>query len=276
MDLSVEKLVAYIDGELDAREREAVAAALAGDAGARARLERLKSGGRPFADAFEPLLAAAPDERLQAMFAGLVARNAETGGDAPAQESGNVTPLRRTAPAGGTPLWRMAAAAAILAFVFAGGMYAGGLFRGPVEVAEEQPGWREAAARYAALFSAETLDSMAQDAAERRAYLARVEAALSLDLPDERLADPALDFRGAQLLQFQGRPLAQFAYLGGGKPVLLCIIPTQNDPDGPATENRQGLNLVHWVADGYGYMVIGDLPETELAQIAERFRAQFS
>jgi len=36
------------------------------------------------------------------------------------------------------------------------------------------------------------------------------------------------------------------------------------------------LNIVHWVEGGYGYMVIGDVPEDELNRIAERFRTQFS
>jgi anti-sigma factor RsiW len=37
-----------------------------------------------------------------------------------------------------------------------------------------------------------------------------------------------------------------------------------------------GLNIVHWVADGYGFMVIGDVPEADLDRIAQTFQAQFS
>jgi anti-sigma factor RsiW len=277
MDMTEEKLVAYIDGELEADEREALADALSRDADAQARLELLKSGGRPFAEAFDTLLAAAPDEKLQAMFAGLVAQTQDGRSEAPKPGDGNVVPLRPKQPSTGTPLWRMAAAAAILAFVFSGGLITGGLFNQPQQVAEQQAGWREAAAQYVALFSRETLQGMPADESQRRENLARVETALGLDLPDRRIADPELSFEGTQLLQLEGRPLAQISYLDGQqKPVVLCIIRTEMPAAGPASEIRQGLNVVHWVADGYGYMVIGDVPDSELKQIADRFRTQFS
>lgn len=273
MDLNDEKLVAYIDGELDAAERDAVSEALAQDGEARERLETLENGGRPFAEAFDTLLPAAPDDKLQAMFADLVAQKAI------APDAGEtVVPLRRDAPqAGGVALWRMAAAAAILALVFSGGLVTGGFFDKPQEVAAQNPGWREVAARYVALFSKETLEGMPSSPVQRLANLARIETALGLSLPEDRISDPALRFQGTQLLQLAGKPLAQIAYLNEGeKPVALCIIQSANPPAGPATEKRHGLNVVHWVADGYGYMVLGDVPEAELAEIAQRFREQFS
>ncbi|HKJ62520.1 MAG TPA: hypothetical protein VKA94_11110 [Hyphomicrobiales bacterium] len=286
MNLSNEMLVAYIDGELDASESTALADALANDPDARARLESLKSGGRPFAEAFDAMLHAAPDDTLQAMFADMVAQT--SGGlingrvsDRPADET--VVPFHRPAPAQSqqarsTPLWQMAAAAAVLALVFTGGLISGGIFNEPQRVAEQMPGWREAAARYVALFSKETLEYMPSNVAERRANLAEAESVLGLQLTENRIADPDLDFQGTQLLNFNGKPLVQIAYLHGGqKPVALCIIAAAtNEPAPPANETRQGLNIVHWVEGGYGYMVIGDVPEDELNRIAERFRTQFS
>jgi anti-sigma factor RsiW len=288
MNLSDEKLVAYIDGELDASESAALSDALANDADARERLETLQSGGRPFAEAFDAMLDAAPDAKLQAMFAGLVAQgsggqvNVETSDEASSDDT--VVPFRQRTPpqqpeAKGTPVWQMAVAAVLLAAVFTGGLISGGILNEPQQVAEQQqPGWREAAARYVALFSRETLEGMPSDSAERLANLAKAENALGLQLTESRIADPDLDFHGTQLLNFNGKPLAQIAYLHGGQqPVALCIIAAgDNEPAPPANETRQGMNIVHWVEGGFGYMVIGDVPEEELNRIAERFRTQFS
>src|SRR5688500_285739 len=75
-DMSDARLVAYIDGELSPADRATVARALEADPELRERVEFLDSGGRNFGGAFDLLLDAAPDDRLQAMFAGLV--NGET------------------------------------------------------------------------------------------------------------------------------------------------------------------------------------------------------
>jgi anti-sigma factor RsiW len=283
MNLSDEKLVAYIDGELDASESAALSDALANDAGARERLETLQSGGRAFAEAFDAMLDAAPDDKLQAMFAGLVAQGSGGRASGEASPDDTVVPFRQRTPpqqpqAKGTPVWQMAVAAVLLAAVFTGGLISGGILNEPQQVAEQQPGWREAAARYVALFSRETLEGMPSDSAERLANLAKAENALGLQLTESRIADPDLDFHGTQLLNFNGKPLAQIAYLHGGQqPVALCIIAAgDNEPAPPANETRQGMNIVHWVEGGYGYMVIGDVPEEELNRIAERFRTKFS
>lgn len=286
MNLSDEKLVAYIDGELDASESAALSDALANDAGARERLETLKGGGRAFAEAFDVMLDAAPDDKLQAMFADLVAQT--SGGQVNGRDTDDASPDETVVPfrqptkpqpqqARGTQIWKMAAAAAVLAAVFTGGLISGGILNEPQQIAENAPGWREAAARYVALFSKETLDGMPTDSAERRTNLAKVETALGLQLTESRIADPDLDFRGTQLLNFNGKPLVQIAYLHGQKPVALCIIAAGTaERASPASETRQGLNIVHWVEGGYGYMVIGDVPEAELNRIAERFHTQFS
>lgn len=277
-DLSDEKLVAYLDEELSASEREQTAAALSRNPEARARLERLERGGRPFGDAFDVLLEAAPDTRLQAMFADVMTKQ---GPASAASADEKVVPFRQPLAAGRVPLWRMAAAAAILALVFTGGLATGGFFDNPQTppqlAAEQKPGWREAAARYVALFSKETLEGMPSDPGARQANLQRAEQALGLKLSGERIANPVLAFQGTQLLQLDGKPLAQISFLHDGRtPVALCIIRTANPPQGAQKEQRHGLNVVHWIADGYGFMVIGKVPEPELNQISETFKARFS
>lgn len=280
IDLSNERLVAYIDGEVSASERDLMGRALQRDAKARERLDILSRGGRPFSEAFGLLLDAAPDDRLQAMFADIVGRGASLSSQSrPVPDSADKTviPMRpRRAARGGLALWQMAAAAAILALVFAGGLFAGGLFEAPQQVAEKV-GWREAAARYVSLFSKETLEGMPTDPQQRQANLKQIETSLGLSLSGERIASASLSFEGSQLLQIEGKPLAQIAYLRDGRtPVALCITRTAMPAAGPAAEQRNGLNVVHWVANGYGFMVLGKVPESDLARIAADFRGRFS
>ncbi len=274
-EISDAQLVAYIDGELSADEYEGMAKALSHNSEARERLERLKLGGRPFGEAFDLLLGAAPGDKLQAMFADLIAKQAGPSREVDSGE--NVVPFRKRSAPAGAPLWQLAAAAAVLALVFTGGLFAGGFFDASQQTAQQKPGWREAAARYVALFSKETLAGMPADRETRQLNLQRVATALGLDLSDEKITNTALSFQGTQLLQLEGKPLAQISYLyGDNAPVALCIIKTANPAQAPAEEKRHGLNVVHWVAGGYGFMVIGKVPESTLRQISDTFRARFS
>ena len=65
--LNDEMLVAYIDGELSDTERAEVEAVINGDRRAAARLDHLARSRLPFREAFEPLLSAAPTEKLDRM-----------------------------------------------------------------------------------------------------------------------------------------------------------------------------------------------------------------
>ena len=276
-DLSNETLVAYIDGELDVSERETVAAALSQDAGARARLERLKRGGRPFGEAFDILFRAAPEDKLQAIFADAMRKTQGPESEDGQHQDDKVVPLHPQTPSRSTPLWGMAAAAVALAIGFGGGLIASGFFKEQPQIVQTKPGWREVAARYVALFSKETLDGMPTSRRQRSVNLAKIETALDFDLSRRELESPNLSFRGTQLLQFEGKPLAQISYLHRGKtPVALCLIRSGKPAAAPANEVRHGLNIVHWVAGGYGFMLIGDVPDKELGDIAETFRKRFS
>jgi anti-sigma factor RsiW len=276
-EVSDVRLVAYLDDQLPPADRAAVARALEQNAELRQRMEFLDSGGRPFSNAFDLLLEAAPDQRLQAMFAELLSGQAT-----PVTPSADekVVPLRRSPSAGMRPIWQMAAAASIALTMFGVGIVTGVVFKPePTVIAERATrNWMEAVAQYVSLFSDKTLAGMPADPAAREAGLSRVSTALGLNISREKLASlPTLDFRGTQLLQLEGKPLAQIAFMSDtGKPVAICIIKTTKPAEAPSPERKHGLNLVHWVANGYGFMVIGDVPQESLRRIYAETVARFS
>jgi anti-sigma factor RsiW len=267
------RLVAYLDNELPPADRTAVARALEQNAELRQRLEHLDSGGRPFANAFDLLLEAAPDRQLQAMFAELVNGQAAASASA-APEDEKVVPLRRSRPPG---IWQMAAAASIALTMFGTGIVTGVIFA-PDKTVTASRSWMEAVAQYVSLFSEQTLAGMPADPAARDEGLRRVSTALGLDISREKLAAlPTLDFQGTQLLQLEGKPLVQIAFRSDtGKPVAICIIKTTKAPEAAAPDKRHGLNIVHWIANGYGFMVIGDVPQETLQRISTETAERFS
>lgn len=266
---SDEQLVAYLDGELPLEARAEVNRALAVSDAARERLEFLRSGERPFAEALDTLLDKAPTERLLA-------------GIAPAPVMGQPQLASPPQSRGWAP---MAAAAAVLVALFGGflgGMVAPDLDR-PVEVAvldedetEEEPeaperGWRQAVADYQVLFTSDSLTPY--QGGDSGLDLANA----ALGIPIDSLTDEVdgLNFRKVQLLQFKDKVLVQVAYLSHkGKPVSFCIFASGKPEQPEQVEQRNGLEIVHWILAGYGFMVIGDVPQQELQVMASDLKTR--
>jgi anti-sigma factor RsiW len=263
-------LVAYLDEELDAFEKHMIAQKLEQDAALKERLSFLKRGERLFGQAFDLLLDAAPDEKLQSMFSAIIAGD-KNGTSSDTQKTPNIMPRPREA----RQLWRIAATVILAAAAFAGGMFADFLLR-PDQRIQQTRGWREAVAQYVSLFSPATLEGMPVERTAQAENLSRISVALGLNLTVEKVAVPSLSFKGTQLLQLDGKPIAQIAYLKDGRvPVTFCIIKSAQPVQAVAMETRHGLNIQHWTAGGYGFMVIGDAPPNELTEIAGSLRARF-
>ena len=227
-------LTAYIDGELADDARAALEKRLAGEASLSARLEELKRGGRDFGGAFDLLLAAAPHERLSAILA-----------DAAEQ----------TRPARGPRLWRPAMiAAAIAIFVLGAGAgylvpLATGIVR-PAEVAAV-PNWRQAVAEYMGFMTPETLAVIPDNPAVLADELSAVGQKIALDLAPDRLALPDATLKRASLYAFQGKPLAQLAYLSRADGTLAFCIIANGKPDA-ADRLRAARGLQHRLLEPQG------------------------
>lgn len=68
---SDEQLTAFIDGELEAAEHDRIERLIESDAKVAERFDLLLRSDLPFHEAFEPLLAAAPGAKLDAMLAAI-------------------------------------------------------------------------------------------------------------------------------------------------------------------------------------------------------------
>ncbi len=258
-------LVAHLDGELPAEQREWLEKELARDDELRKRRALLASGGRPFGKAFEPLLAGAPRTRLLAMLEGLPAYRAS--GDVGARTAGS-GPLQGRA-------WRRLAllAAGVLLFL-AGAVVQRTLpaLREAVGVGvadEAEDDWRQAAAQYVSLYTPDTLISIPDEAAPREVELARVGAKLGIALPLAGVSLPGLMLKRAQLLQYDGKPLGQIAYLDPRDGAMALCIYADGQPDrAPVSEQRVGLNIVHWSSRGRTFMLVGHVPAPRLQELA--------
>jgi len=273
-----EQLVAYLDGELPLEARAEVNRILSTSEEARQRLEQLRAGDRPFREALDTLLDQAPVERLAAGI-GLAQCRPLVGPSSPASPQPSATATRGWMP--------MAAAAAVLVALiggFLGGMVAPDL-RAPVEVAaiddeedeeDEEPvvaerGWRQAVADYQVLFTTDSLTPY--QGGDSGLTLANTALGIPLDSLTTDLE--GLNFRRVQLLEFKNKALVQVSYLShAGKPVSFCIIASGKPEQRVETETRNGLGIVHWILAGYGFMVIGDLPEAELQTMADDLKTR--
>ncbi|MFI4995312.1 MAG: anti-sigma factor family protein [Hyphomicrobiales bacterium] len=257
-------LVAHLDGELPAEQREWLENELARDDGLRKRRALLESGGRPFGEAFEPLLAAAPRTMLRAMLEGLPAYRAGAVGVRTAGSG----PLRGRA-------WpRLVLLAAGVLLFLAGAVVQRTLpaLREAVGVGvadEAEDDWRQAAAQYVSLYTPDTLIGIPDEAAPREVELARVSAKLGITLPLAGVSLPGLMLKRAQLLQYDGKPLGQIAYLDPRDGAMALCIYTDGHPDRPpVSEQRVGLNIVHWSSRGWAFMLVGHLPVPRLREFA--------
>lgn len=247
-------LTAWLDGELATDERAALDRRLAAESALRERLDVLRAGGRPFAEAYDALLSAAPAERLAERFAEVAAPRNATGAS--------------------TWRWRAAAAAVL---IFAVGSLAG--YLGAWLTAPAPPtGWRQAVAEYHAFISPETVAFMVEDDQALAAELAAIGARMDLDLAPDRLALPGAALKRAQLYDYNGMPLLQLVYQGADEqPFALCIIANGRDDGAISFEEREGSGIVYWYKGGYGYLVIGrETPRTALEAWAGDVAARFS
>jgi len=251
---SDEMLVAFIDGELDAEQSAKIETLIDVDKDVAERFEFLSRSDLPYGDAFAPLLAAAPDAKLATMLAAI--------------PSGQ----KREPFFGMNRRGFLAAAAACLIAGIA-------IDRGIIEVnhrlakPDEGTEWRAVVAEYLELYTPDTLSAPAGDRAAQSAQLDQVGSKLGISLTPETVAVPGADFRRAQVLEYDGKPLAQIAYLDPEDgPMALCIVPSDKGKAEPDMERRRGMNVVYWSNATHAFMLIGHATADRMKEMADSVR----
>lgn len=239
--ISDEDLVAYLDDALDGARRKDVERAMEQDQSLRDRLSVLDIDKGELRAAFEMATAEAPVDRLRLHLAGHALR----------MRSGRARSQ-----------WFKVAAAAI---VGVGLGYAIGV--GTID--DKPKSWQFAIADYQSLYVTATLASITGDPVAQRGEVALVGATLGLPITFEALQVSGFDYKRAQLLQFKGAPLVQFAYLDqAGRPTAFCAMRT-GEADSPIrTGAFHGLPAAFWTKNGYGFIVIGAVPIRDLERAA--------
>jgi anti-sigma factor RsiW len=87
------------------------------------------------------------------------------------------------------------------------------------------------------------------------------------------VAVPGADFRRAQVLEYDGKPLAQIAYLDPEDgPMALCIVPSDKGKAEPDMERRRGMNVVYWSNATHAFMLIGHATADRMKEMADSVR----
>jgi anti-sigma factor RsiW len=264
---SDDRLVAYLDGELEVAERREVEAWLAADPAARQRLTALAESAKLLRLAFDETIREPVPDRL------IAAARGET---APPQAGAQILPFHRRL---GTQIleprrWRIGLpiAASVFGLLVGGGAtYLGASRLGLEGVAGKQPVveataannlWLDNAAGYFKLV-VNAGDNSPMDipaTGDPREALQKISQSLpqKIQLPD--LKPWGLNFRGARLVVEEGRPAAALVYTTDNKAIgpLGLIIGSSKQPDIPPTfDRRQDVNLLYWRHQGRAYALVG-------------------
>ncbi|CAI8854497.1 transcriptional regulator [Pseudomonas sp. IT-P260] len=247
---SDEQLVAYLDDELDPAYRSQLDSAIADDPLLSLRVQWFERSSLPYKDAYDELAQQAPLERLQARLDAI-----------PAPQRPGLS--RR---------WFIGAAAASL---LAGGVLADRLFL--AWQSQQANNWRALVGDYMALYVPQTLDHLPGDEASQRAQLRAVDARLGLSLSPALVRLPGAELKRAQMLEYDGVPIAQLTYLDARHgPLALCVTRSNSGSRPLAHERRREMNVVYWAEGEHAWMLIGHNPAPELEDLARRLIERLS
>ncbi|MEM7215614.1 MAG: hypothetical protein AAF423_08730 [Pseudomonadota bacterium] len=243
---SDDHLTAYLDGELDPGMEGKIRIAAEQSADLQGRLDQLSIRKSELVAAMDQLLEIAP-EMPELPF------------DLKSEAENSAAIWLRNA--------KMMAAGLVM--LIAGG--AGGFYL------NQQPadGWRDYVAAYHLLYVNSTLSNVQSDETVQTAELERVSEAIAKTIALEQVSGVAgLDYKRAQILGFEGKPLAQMTFLSKmGVPIALCVIRTDTAASkATKLDELQGMASANWTEDGYAYLLIGGQDSKMINDAAQAFR----
>jgi anti-sigma factor RsiW len=264
-----DRLVAYLDGEVETAERHDIEAWLDSDPAARDKLTALARSAELLRHAYDEVLDEPIPNRLIAAARGETAP--QTGARILA-----FAPRPAAVHGGVRPSWRLAlpVAASLFGFVVGGGAAyfgAGKLLSGGLAGASAPPAieaavannlWLDNAAGYFKLFVAAGDNALIDVPAtgDTREALQKISQSLTQQVRLPNLKPWGLNFRGARLVVVDGRPAAQLVYTTDNKAIgpMALIIGSSKQPDiRPTFDRRQDVNMLYWRHQGRAYVLVG-------------------
>lgn len=269
--LDDDRMVAYLDGELDERDYAEVEAALAADAEARARLVVLSETTALVRRAFDDVLHEPVPARLLAAALGET-QSSKTDSNVVAFAKPASLRDRVGARVNRHPWASFAVAASILGLVIGtpiGYLFAGGSpDDGSAQVASATPSWLDTLAGYHNLFIA-SADGAENAVFDVPAGSEKKDLPVDIRVPDLKPYD--LVFHGARRIVLDGKPAYQFFYGGADhhKPAITVFVTSTSRPElTPTFERRDGVNLIYWRHLGHGYAIAGQADKGTMSSLA--------
>jgi anti-sigma factor RsiW len=251
----IDRLSAYIDGELTEQELRSLEAELEIDPALRAALEELQMANDTAVQAFQEMLSEPVPPSLVAAIQSY---------QPPAASNLNRAP---------TTAWLVGIAASLLVALFLG--YGMGVSTSQSLVASSG-GWLEDIADYHAVYEGQKRHLVEVPASESdhiETWLGKT-VGVAFKTPD--LSEKGLTYRGARLLAAAGKPVAQLIYTDvSGGVIALCMI-AANKPDQPDLANRliNGYQMTSWHSNKAGYVVVAPVGQKDIEGIAKSVQRQ--
>jgi anti-sigma factor RsiW len=236
-----EDLTAYLDGEADATLVHDIEGAVSADAELRLRLASLTIQTGAVKSAFDAILPVA------------------------SAYPATIESMRNGPPA--MTAWRTLAATALICLGL-------GWTASTLTTRAKTETWQHYAATYHAMYVNGTLSHVTSTPAITAEDMKRVSDALGLAIDPAALAGvDQLDFKRAQVLGFDGRPVAQLAFLStAGAPIALCITRTDAaQPRAVYADTVLGMASATWSKGAHEYLLIGGTDAALIAKAAAVF-----
>jgi anti-sigma factor RsiW len=265
---SDDRLIAYLDGQIEMAERREIEAWLDSDPEARERLAALAGSANLLRLAFDEVMREPLPDRL------IAAARGET---IPAEDGAQILPFtrrRETERMASSRRWRVGlplAASFVGLLVGGGAAYLGVSKLASEIVAGQQPAieaaaannvWLDNAAGYFKLFVSAGENALVDVPAtgDTREALQKISQSLPQEVRLPDLKPWGLSFRGARLVVVEGRPAAQLVYTTDNKaigPLTLIIGSSKQSDISPTFDRRQDVNLLYWRHQGRAYALVG-------------------
>jgi anti-sigma factor RsiW len=253
---SDERLIAYLDGELDESERAEIAAQLERDSDLRLAAQLLSESATLLRAAFDEVLREPLPERL------IAAARGET-----SKVVSIVTRLKRGMAQQRRWWIGVPVAASLAGLLIGGGLgYFAGDEQGTTAAREAQANlasgsWLDSIAGYHKLFiNAGSNDAALVDVPANDGAVRKVSQKLPPDFRLPNLKPWGLVFQGARFLIVEGRPATQLFYTTDNKALgpLTVVVGSASKPDlAPTFDHRDDLNVLYWRHHGRAYALVG-------------------